>query len=137
ALTYALCLHAARPIFRIREVDAAQDVEIQASGEYDLAGYNLTRADPDVLKAIFSTEYTNVPRLEPNPLDDVLQELSVTLDTDARHAAAEQAQQTIISEAYDIPLVEQFQVFAFSSDVQDITLEASTRLSFYDAWLED
>ncbi|MBZ2195408.1 ABC transporter substrate-binding protein [Occultella gossypii] len=122
---------------QIRQVDAAQYVEIQSSGDYDLAGYNLTRADPDVLKAIFSTEYTNVPRLEANPLDDTLAEMSVTLDTDARNELAGQAQQTIIGEGYNIPLVEQFQVFAFSSDVQGITLEASTRLSFYDTWLEN
>lgn len=121
---------------QIRELDAAQYVEVQGSGDYDLAGYNLTRADPDVLKAIFSTEYTNVPRLEANPLDDVLAEMSVTLETEDRHASAAQAQETIVDEAYDIPLVEQFQVFAFSSDVQDITLEASTRLDLYDTWLE-
>ncbi|MEE6274276.1 ABC transporter substrate-binding protein [Georgenia sp. MJ206] len=122
---------------QIREVDAAQYVEIQASGDYDLAGYNLTRADPDVLKAIFSTEYTNVPRLAPNPLDDVLSAMSTTLDPAARAEAAAQAQQIIIEETHAIPLVEQAQVFAFSSSVKDASLEASTRLDLYDTWLED
>ena len=122
---------------QIREVDAAQYVEIQTSGDYDLAGYNLTRADPDVLKAIFSTEYTNVPNLEPNPLDDVLQTMSTTLDPEDRADAAAEAQQIIVQEAHALPLVEQVQVFAFDSSVQDASFEASTRLELYDTWLEN
>lgn len=121
---------------QIREVDAAQYVEIQASGDYDLAGYNLTRADGDVLKAVFSTEYTNVPRLGANPLDDVLREVSVTLDPDARAEAIAEAQRQIVAESHAILLVEQAQVFAFSDAVQDVNLEASTRLDLYDTWLE-
>ncbi|CAM3470275.1 hypothetical protein OCAE111667_11330 [Occultella aeris] len=87
--------------------------------------------------AEISTEYTNKPRLKANPLDDVLAEMSLTLDIDACNELAGQAQQTIIDSGYDVRLVEQFQVFAFSSDVQCITLEASTRLGFYDPWLEN
>lgn len=121
---------------QIREVDPAQYVEIQASGDYDLAGYSLTRADAQVLSAVFSTEYTNVPRLTANPLDEVLSDIASTVDPDARNEAAAEAQRIIVEETHAILLVEQAQVFGFADSVHNLRLEASTRLDLYDTWLE-
>jgi peptide/nickel transport system substrate-binding protein len=108
---------------------------VQASGDYDLAGYNLTRADPDVLKAIFSSKFTNVPKLQPSPLDQTLDSVSSESDPAKRSEFAAQAQETIVQEAHAFPINEQTQVFAFSDDVHDVAFEASTRMRLYDAWI--
>lgn len=114
---------------------SAQYLQIQGSGDYDLATYNLTRADPDVLKAIFSTKFTNVGHLKPGDLDTQLDLVSSTSDPAQRTTAAATVQQTIVQDSDAIPLTEQVQVYGFSDQVQGISFEASSRLSFYDAWL--
>ena len=114
---------------------SAQYLQIQASGDYDLATYNLTRADPDVLKAIFSTEFTNVGHLPPSDLDAQLDLVSATADPAARADAAATVQKTIVQNSDGLPLTEQVQVYGFSEQVKDIAFEASSRLAFYDAWL--
>lgn len=108
---------------------------VQASGDYDLAGYNLTRADPDVLSAIFSSKYTNVAKLSANPLDDTLDKVSSESDPAKRKQAAIDAQKTIIEDGHAFPLNEQTQIFAFEDSVHDVQFEASTRMRLYDAWV--
>lgn len=108
---------------------------VQASGDYDFAGYNLTRADPDVLKAIFSSKFTNVAKLKAGPLDTTLDNVSRESDPAKRSAFAAQAQTTIIEDAHAFPLNEQTQVFAFDDSVHDVAFEASTRMRLYDTWI--
>lgn len=111
-----------------------QYLAIQNSGNYDLAAYNLTRADPDVLKAIFSSKYQNVPKLQPGPLDDTLDKVSSTVDPKQRAAYAKQAQEMIVQSDHAFPLNEQTQIFAFADYVHDVAFEASTRMRLYDTW---
>lgn len=108
---------------------------VQASGDYDLAGYNLTRADPDVLKAIFSSKYTNVAKLQPSSLDATLDKVSSESDQGKRNDYAVEAQKTIVEDAHAFPLNEQTQIFAFADRVHDVQFEASTRMRLYDAWI--
>jgi peptide/nickel transport system substrate-binding protein len=120
---------------QIREIDPAQYVETLNSGDYELAPYNLTRPDPSVLTALFNSTLQNVPHFTDGPLDDLLTKLSQETDPDERAAIAGEVQRSIIEDAYALPTVEQAQVYAFSSDLQDVYLEASSRLYLHGTWV--
>jgi len=123
----------------VRQIDPADYVESLNRGEYDLAPYNLTRPDPSVLTALFSSTLQNVPHFPEGegPLDEVLAELSAVSDPEARAEVAAEAQRRIVEEAYALPTTEQAQVYAFAPEVQDVYVEASSRLYLHGTWLAD
>ncbi|PFG57360.1 peptide/nickel transport system substrate-binding protein [Amycolatopsis sulphurea] len=109
---------------------------IQQSGDYDFLWYNVTRADPDILRQQFSVKGGNRSRLPAdNPLEPSLAEQSATVDTARRKPAAEQAQRTIVEQAYAIPVFELTQVLAVGPKAHDVGFEASSRLQLFDAWV--
>lgn len=123
---------------QIRAIDPAQYVEMLNGGDYDLAPYNLTRPDPSVLTALFSSTLQNVPHFDAGagPLDDQLAQLSQVTDPTERAKVATEVQQTILEDGYAIPTTEQAQVYGFAADVKDIYLDASSRVYLYGTWIE-
>ena len=114
----------------------AESTQLQQSGNYDFIWYNLTRADPDILRNIFSTKASNRSRLQPgNPLDTQLDTQASTLDNAARTPAAQQAQRIIVDQAYSIPVFELSQVVAQGAKAHAVNFEASSRLQLYDTWI--
>jgi peptide/nickel transport system substrate-binding protein len=121
---------------RIQLRTTAETTQIQLSGDYEFLWYNLTRADPDILRNIFSTKASNRSRLSPgNPLDAVLDQEAATTDPATRKPAAEQAQRLIVEHAYAIPVFELTQVVASGPDAHAIGFEASSRLQLFDTWV--
>jgi peptide/nickel transport system substrate-binding protein len=109
--------------------------KVQASGDYDFLWFNLTRADPDVLRTIYSTKASNRAYLKPGPLDDLLDRQASTTDTAQRKDAVAQAQRHIIEQGYQIPVFELSQVHGLGAKTKGLRFEASSRLTFFDTWL--
>ncbi|GAB3267125.1 ABC transporter substrate-binding protein [Kineococcus gypseus] len=120
---------------QLKQATVAEQQAQQASGDYDVLLYNLTRSDPDVLRTVFAQSARNVAQRPRGPLDDLLDGQAGTLDADRRGELVAQASQQLLTEAYSIPLFELSTVIAASADVHDLEFEGSSRLWFHDAWL--
>ncbi|WP_425458482.1 ABC transporter substrate-binding protein [Amycolatopsis rhizosphaerae] len=114
----------------------AETLQIQQAGDYEFLWYNVTRADPDILRNTFSTKAGNRSKLPAgNPLDAALDEQAATADPAVRKPAAEQAQRLIVEHAYAIPVFELTQVVASGPDAHEVGFEASSRLQLFDTWV--
>jgi peptide/nickel transport system substrate-binding protein len=121
---------------KIEQHTNAETTQIQLSGNYDFLWYNVTRADPDILRSQFSTKAGNRSRLTPgNPLDVALDAQSSTVDPAKRKPSTDEVQRLIIDHAYAVPVFELTQVVAVSSKAHAVDFEASSRLQLFDAWL--
>ncbi|WP_326956601.1 ABC transporter substrate-binding protein [Amycolatopsis sp. NBC_01286] len=121
---------------KIEQHTNAETTQIQLSGNYDFLWYNVTRADPDILRGQFSTKAGNRSRLTPgNPLDVALDAQSSTVDNAKRKPSADEAQKLIVDHAYAVPVFELTQVVAESAKAHAVDFEASSRLQLFDAWL--
>jgi peptide/nickel transport system substrate-binding protein len=121
----------------LRQLTAAEQTTAQDSGDYDLYYYNVTRADADILRTQFSTAQRNLSLREPDDavdplLDDQLREA----DPDARDALVADAQREILDQGLAIPLFELAQSIGVRGDVHGVAFDASSRLLFHDAWIE-
>ncbi|WP_236796100.1 ABC transporter substrate-binding protein [Amycolatopsis sp. GM8] len=114
----------------------AETQQLQQAGNYEFIWYNVTRADPDILRNIFSTKAGNRSLLQPgNPLDTQLDQQAASIDPAVRKPAAEQAQRLIVEHAYAIPVFELRQVVALGPDAHAVGFEASSRLQLFDTWV--
>ncbi|NIH86494.1 ABC transporter substrate-binding protein [Amycolatopsis granulosa] len=114
----------------------AEVLQIQQANGYDLLWYNVTRADPDILRNNFSTKAGNRSRLQPgNPLDAVLDAQAATVDPAARQQPVTEAQRLIVANGYAIPVFELTQVVALGPDAHAVNFEASSRLQLFDTWV--
>jgi len=114
----------------------AETTQLQQAGSYDFIWYNVTRADPDILRQQFSTKAANRGKLAPgNPLDAPLDQQSSTVDVAQRKPAVEEAQRLIVEHAYAIPVFELTQVLALGPNTHAVDFEASSRLRLFDTWI--
>lgn len=121
----------------LRLLTPAENTTVQDSGDYDFSWYNVTRTDPDILRNIFSTRYTDRTRLgEDDTLDALLDEQAAASDPDERADLVHDAQSHITENAYIVPVFEFAQVHGLAPHVHGIEFEASSRLSLYEAWVE-
>lgn len=121
---------------RLEQHTTAETLQLQQAGNYDFIWYNVTRADPDILRNIYSTNAGNRSKLPTgNPLDGPLDQEAASLDPAIRKPAAEQAQRLIVENAYSIPVFELTQVVALGPDAHAVGFEASSRLQLFDAWV--
>ena len=120
---------------RLNKSTIGQVSLLQTSLNYELWFFNLTRADPDVLRTVFLSSGRNVNVRGPAPLDQTLLESAASLDGQKRGALIQQAASHLLDQGHVIPLVEAATVTAFRDVVRGLHYEASTRLQFYDTWL--
>ncbi len=120
---------------QLEKAPISQVVARQASGTVAIDFYNLTRADPDVLRTVFDAHGRNVNRRPPEDVDALLLQSSETLDTAQRQHYVTQAADLLISEGNAIPLVELATVIATRQQVQGFHFDASSRFQLYDTWL--
>ncbi|OLR92036.1 ABC transporter substrate-binding protein [Actinokineospora bangkokensis] len=113
----------------------AESLQVQQSGQYDFLWYNTTRADPDILRQLFSTKAGNRAKIAPGELDTALDAQAATVDAAQRGPAAERAQRLIVEQAYAIPVFELTQVLGVGPKAHGIEFEASSRLRLFDAWV--
>ncbi|WP_261557812.1 ABC transporter substrate-binding protein [Frankia tisae] len=121
---------------RLDAVPPAQYVSRQAAGAFDISAVGTTRADPDVLRNIFSTKGSNLWHLAPSPLDDYLQQEVTASDTTTRQIAVTKAVTWILDHADTVPLYENTIVHGVADQVHGLRLTASTQLDLHEAWLE-
>ncbi|WP_336633215.1 MULTISPECIES: ABC transporter substrate-binding protein [unclassified Microbacterium] len=111
----------------------------QANGDYDFSYGNLTRADPDVLRTIFSSQGTNnsTRRTAVEPIDELLAEQASITDRAARQKVVDEAATLLVTDAYSIPIYQLSTTITAAKKVAGLTFEASSRLDFYDAWIAE
>ncbi|MNG68873.1 Oligopeptide-binding protein AppA precursor [compost metagenome] len=120
---------------RLNKSTIGQVSLLQTSLNYQLWFFNLTRADPDVLRTVFLSSGRNINVRGPAALDQTLQDSAASLDAHTRGALIHQASHELLDQGHVIPLVELATVTAFRDSVRGLHYEASSRLQFYDTWL--
>ena len=122
---------------QLRQVTMAELPEVQRAGDYDFLWNNLTRADGDVLRTVYSAGARNLARVpSDDPVNIPLDAQAAEGDADARLALLADAQTELLERGLSVPVLEFTTVVATSPTVHDLRFEASSRLSFYDTWIE-
>lgn len=119
----------------LKQVQVTQLTPTLQSGDYDAVWSNVTRADPDILRSSFSTELANFYRLPATPLDTALTGQAATTDATKRSQLVEQAQQLIVRNAYDVPVVELQTQIGVAKKVHNLNFDASSRIQLHDTWI--
>lgn len=105
------------------------------AGDWDYYWGNLTRADPDILRTLYSSAGSNRGHLPAaSDLQTALVAQAGAGDPDQRKRLVDQAQQAIIDNGYTVPVFELTTVLGLSKKVHDVRFEASSRLQLHDTW---
>lgn len=122
--------------FVLKPVTEAQESEHTLyDAPYDLSTWTQGRADPDVLRVVYSSFYENQSFFYGNPIpeiDDALLELQSTTDPDERAKASEDAQRLILEGGYAFPLLDDVYNGGGTEDVDRIALDAENKPAFAD-----
>lgn len=119
----------------IKQLQVTQFPQTIQTGDYDaLWGGDLTRADPDALRTLYSTHLVNSYRLPAGALDTALDAQAATTDTARRHQLVARAQQLIVRAAYVLPIVDQEALIGVARTVHGLTLGASGGVRLHDTW---
>lgn len=105
----------------------------RSEGRFDAVYYNVTRADPDILRSRLGVEGANYSRRPVDPrIDPLLTEQAGIADAARRGAVVDELQSRLVSAAYAIPVVELSQVAAVAPGFTSIGFDASgvLRLQF-------
>jgi len=121
--------------FQTLPLPVAQFVTDLNSQGYQMIWYGQTRADPDVLRQVFSVATLNRANVKtPGALETILNEQASTTDRAARAALVHQAETKLLNLGYLVPVYDQTTVLASSFKVHNLRFEASSRLQLYDTW---
>ncbi|MGQ3029974.1 MAG: ABC transporter substrate-binding protein [Ferrovibrionaceae bacterium] len=128
--------------FALRPLNAGQFDEALLAGRYDLHRWAWFLADPDVLRAVYSTKTLNRFRLgADNPIDGLLDAQRAATDPAERRKLTDQVQKIIIDEAYGIPVFDTVGLWGANRRVRGVTYgpgsSGGPNQILYDAWLAD
>jgi peptide/nickel transport system substrate-binding protein len=119
----------------IKQLQVTQFPGTIKTGDYDaLWGGDLTRADPDALRTLYSTHQVNSYRLPGGELDTLLDRQAATTDTAERDRLVARAQRLVVRQAYVVPIVDQEALIGVSRQVHDLTPGASGGIRLHDTW---
>jgi peptide/nickel transport system substrate-binding protein len=121
---------------RLNKSTLSQVTALQASGDFSLRFLNLTRADPDVLRTLFDAAGYNINQRQPGEVDRLLRESAETLSGAKRKSLIDQASELLLRDGHAIALVELATILAHGNSVHGLHYEASSRLQFFDTWLQ-
>lgn len=121
---------------QLKEMQTSESAAVLASGDYEIYWYNVTRADPDILRSQYATQGANRHKLPASELDDVLKKQGATGDPTDRADYVAQAQQLIVENYYAVPIVELTTVLAHGPNIHQITYDASSRIQLFDTWVD-
>ncbi|MGW1214402.1 ABC transporter substrate-binding protein [Streptomyces sp. NPDC002499] len=119
----------------LKELQISQVATTQQSGDFDGLWGNLTRADPDILRTLYSTKLANAYRLPTSTLDTALTQQAATTDAAKRKELVGQAQQLLVRDAYVVPVVELQTQLGVSKKVHHLDFDASSRIQLHDTWI--
>jgi peptide/nickel transport system substrate-binding protein len=121
---------------QLQHVEIAESTAIKADGDFDFDYYNLTRSDPDVLRSVFSANARNVNKRTPSEVDDLLDRSAAATDAAERAELVTQASRLLIEQGHAIPVYELSTTIAAADRVHGLAFEGSSRIDFYDAWVD-
>jgi peptide/nickel transport system substrate-binding protein len=108
------------------------------AGKYQLVWGNLSNANAAVLATQFSSAGSNYYKVNDPTLQGYFTQLYSTGSQTAQNAAAAQAQQRIIQQAYAVPVFQLTTVLATSTKVHGVEFGADSRLAqLTDAWISE
>lgn len=108
--------------------------------EFDLTTWSQTRADPDVLRTVYSSFYESMSFLYGHPdeeVDDLLAQLQTTTDEAERQEVSEEVQRLIIDRGYTVPLFDLTQYAAYHEDIGGATIDLEGKPAFVDFYSVD
>ncbi|APO70453.1 dipeptide/oligopeptide ABC transporter substrate-binding protein (plasmid) [Rhizobium gallicum] len=109
-----------------------------ASNDYDIDSFWYVRAEPDILRTVFLSDYippkgANSARV--TALDERLLKAVGASDEERKQLYGE-AQKEIIEKAYAVPLFVAAYQLGASKKLQGVSWATNAKPNFYDAWLE-
>ncbi|GAA1415896.1 ABC transporter substrate-binding protein [Glutamicibacter uratoxydans] len=120
--------------FVLKPVTEAQASETGLyDAPYDLTTWSQGRADPDVLRVVYSSLYENQSLFYGNAVpavDKALLKLQSTTDAQQRKQASAEAQQLLLDKGLVFPLVDQVSNSAYGKDIKSIELDAENKPAF-------
>lgn len=102
---------------------------------FELSTWSQTRADPDVLRTVYSSFYENQSFLFGHADDDIdalLGDLQATVDTDERLAVSEEVQRLLIERGYTVPLYDLVQYSGVGADLAGVLTDIEGKPLFVD-----
>lgn len=122
---------------KLELVDEGTLIDRMGKGDYDIFSFFFVRSEPDILRTVFHSDYE-----PPNGADvafmsamDAQLTAAVGASDQQRAKLYRQVQETVIKDAYAVPLyVKAFQL-GISRDLHDVTWATNAKPQFYDAWL--
>lgn len=118
--------------------DTAASTERLAAGDYDFHVWTMTRADPDILNAIWNSDRTSFgyARAVPSDLDDLLLAQAAATDADERQELVDRIQGRLVSEAWGFPISDRAWVYGVNESGNGLRLDGETKLVFFDVWVD-
>lgn len=122
---------------QLKFVTVAQWQTDLAAGTLSFRWGNLTRADPDVLRTVFSAGPggNNSSQRAAGSVDDALATQAVTTATSKRQAAVDRAVKELITSGDANPVYQLSTTIVAGNRVHDLGFEASSRLDLYNTWV--
>ncbi|SNS67639.1 ABC transporter substrate-binding protein [Rhodococcoides kyotonense] len=110
------------------------------ANEYDLHVHAYFRADPDIARTVYSTEFEppngyTFARPQDPALEDLLQRGSRTPDGPERQEIYEQIQHEVIDQGFSLPLYANQRTFAYKDDVHGVRVTGTSVPYLYDVWI--
>jgi peptide/nickel transport system substrate-binding protein len=123
--------------YRIRKLDNASSAKAISQGDYDFYVWNMTRADPDVLRGIFSSAggAQGYARAKPSAADAPLAAQAGATDSATRQKLVDQASTELVTSYVGIPQLTRAWVYGYGKNVHGFSVDGEAKLVFYDTWL--
>ncbi|MFT4215134.1 MAG: ABC transporter substrate-binding protein [Microbacterium sp.] len=127
--------------FDIQTLDSAAlnaTLALEGNEGYDAYKWQMTRADPSILNAIWNSEATSqgYARADDPELDELLLAQESAIDPTERAEASAQVQEWLIERAWAVPLLDRAWTYAINEQFgHGLTLDSETKLKFYDVWV--
>lgn len=119
---------------RITERPISDNARVQQSGDFEAIWGNITRADPDILRAWYWSGGANYYRFPPSALDQLLIGQATASDPVQRARLVGAIQQRLLGEHSVVPVAELTTVLGVSPAAAGIRFDASSRITLSDAW---
>jgi peptide/nickel transport system substrate-binding protein len=119
----------------LKQGQVSQFATTLQGGDFDLVWGNVTRSDPDILRTSFSTQLANFYRLPASSLDTTLSGQAATTDAAKREQLVDQAQKSIVENAYNVPVVELQTQLGVTKKVHDLAFDSGSRIQLHDTWI--
>ncbi|TDW24187.1 ABC transporter substrate-binding protein [Kribbella kalugense] len=120
---------------KLRQLDLPSLGSALSSDGYDLFLRDANRADPDVLRTLFSSTRIGAQNIADPELQNALDAQAATADAAKRAALVAEAQRQLVQHGHYLPINEKPTVVAAAATVHGLAFTAGATLTFYDTWL--